>query len=801
MIISLKWLDNYVDVSMSVEDLAQGLTMAGLEVEGIIRTDSFLSHIVTARIEDCRPHPNADRLSLCRVTAGPATYQIVCGAPDLEVGSIVPLALPGTTLPDGTRIEEATVRGQVSQGMLCSQQELGLGADANGIWSLPGDTKTGVPLVEALNLDDVLLDISVTPNRGDCLSVVGIAREVAALCGKKLRYPQVNLQENGPPIDTLTSIRVKDPIGCPRYAARLIRGITIAPSPHWLVRRLQAVGLRSINNVVDVTNFVLMELGQPLHAFDFDRLREGRIVVRRASDGERFSTLDGTERTLFSDTLLICDGIGPVAVAGIMGGLNSEIVPETSNVLIESAYFDPLCIRRSTRKLGLRTESSYRFERGVDPDGVIRAADRAAQLMQELGGGEVSSGIIDVYPAPLVRPTITLRVARTNRFLGTDLDATEMAEALRSIEMQVQTSGEDELVVHPPSFRGDITREVDLAEEVVRLIGYDRVPVTTPKCEMIAADLDPHLQCRLEVKSSLQSAGFFEVITYSFISFESLCKLGYGETDPLLHPVRIKNPLSDELGVMRTTLIPGILQAARNNFDHGNDDLRLFELSKVFLPIDGEPLPMEPHRLAGIMSGRRMCHSLYGSDETVDFSDIKGSVEEIMQAFQLRNLQYRNEALPPYLDLSCSSVIVCGGERIGSCGRLSKEVQDAFDLKNTVYVFELDFDRMYAKRCPRPLFKALPKFPSVVRDVALVVREGLPVAEPLDFIQSQGIEILESVDVFDIFSSPQLGIGKKSLGYRLVYRALDRSLTDEEVNTLHNQLLDKLMKAFDATLR
>lgn len=801
MNISLKWLRDYVDVPISVEELAERLTMAGLEVEGITQSAASLMQVITARIEGIRPHPNADRLSLCEVTAGSKTYQVVCGAPNLVQGSIVPLALPGAVLSSGMAIEEATVRGEQSHGMLCSQKELGLGFDESGIWMLPAYMEPGLPLAGALGLDDVIFEIGVTPNRGDCLCVIGIAREVAALCKTRLRYPETPLQESGAPIETLTSITVDDLVGCPRYAARIVEGIRVGPSPDWLRGRLQAVGLRSINNIVDVTNYVMMEMGQPLHAFDFDRLRERRIVVRRALEGERFRTLDGLERELHDDTLLICDGVGPVAIAGIMGGLDSEIVPETKRVLIESAYFDPLCIRRSSKRLGLRSESSYRFERGVDPEGVIRALDRAALLMHEIGGGEIANGRIDVYPAPLAPPPLMLRVDRTNQFLGTDLDASEMADALKSIEMDVECLSDNMLRVRPPSFRGDISREVDLAEEVARIVGYEHIPVTRPKGHVDSSDLDPHLASRLDVKEILTGAGFFEVITYSFISHESLLKLQYPENHPRLDPVRIKNPLSEELTVMRTSLLPGLIQAARHNIDRGNEDLRLFELSKIFLPREGQALPDEPHQLVGVMAGRRVPYSLYGSDEEVDYADLKGAVEEVMEVLQLHDLQYRSEGLPPYLDFQRSACIYYAGECIGYLGQLAAEVEKAFDLKKPVHVFELDFDRMYAKRCPRPLFQALPKFPSVVRDIALVVDEGVPAKEPLDYIQSQQLGLLEQIEIFDIYRNPQLGDGKKSLGYRLLYRAVDRSLTDEEVNTLHGQLVDNLMKAFDATLR
>jgi len=801
MIVSLKWLRNYVDFSLSVDELASRLTMAGLEVEGIQKQNPHLENVLTVRLDAVKPHPRADRLRLCEVSDGGRTYRVVCGAPNLYEGSVVILALPGARLATGITIQEAQIRGEFSQGMLCSQKELALGEDESGIWILPAATPVGTPLSEALGVEDVVMELSVTPNRGDCLSILGIAREVSAIAGSPLRHPAISLRENGPGVDTLASVVIDDPAGCPRYAARVVQGVTIGPSPAWLKERLEAVGIRSINNIVDVTNYILMEMGQPLHAFDYDRLREHRIVVRRAGEGEKFTTLDGIERTLFADSLLICDGQGPVAIAGIMGGLDSEIVPETRQVLIESAYFDPGCIRRTGKKVGLRSESSYRFERGVDPEGLIRALDRAAQLMCELGGGEIAKGRIDVYPRPFKAEALTLRVDRTNRFLGTRLKASEMAAVLRSIEMQVEEQGSDLLKVIPPTFRPDITREVDLAEEVVRLVGYDFVPVTRPLAAVYAEPMDPHLRRRQEVKSLLQGAGFFEVINYSFISGESLGKLRFAEDDPRLRPVRVKNPLSEEQAVMRTSLIPGLLQTARNNFDHRNENLRIFELSKVFLPREGEPLPHEPHHLAGVMAGKRSPQLLFGGEDEVDYTDVKGILEDVLDLFYLERLEFRAEDLPSYLDPVRAASVYCGRKRIGAVGKLHIEVEEAFDLKRPVYLFEMDFDQVYELRHSHPLFRSLPKFPSVARDMALIVDESVPVQEPLDFILERHEPLLERVEVFDIYRSKQLGEGKKSVGYRLVYRAADRNLTDEEINDIHGGLVTTVLNAFNAVLR
>jgi phenylalanyl-tRNA synthetase beta chain len=799
MLISLKWLSDYVDCPLPAERIADGLTMAGLEVESLSLRHPQLKNVATIRIEEIEPHPNADRLSICVVSGLDGSRRIVCGAPNVRSGAIVPLALPGAELPGGT-VREVKVRGELSKGMLCSERDLGLGDDHSGIWLLPESTPVGVPLDEALGIKDVLLDIAVTPNRGDCLSVVGIAREVAALCETHLKYPAVAVNETGPPIDTLTSVTLDDSEGCPRYTARLIRGVSIGPSPRWLAERVEAQGVRSISNIVDVTNYVMMELGQPLHAFDFNRLRERRIVVRKAAPGERFTTLDETERHLPEGAVLICDGIGPVAIGGIMGGLNSEILSDTRDVLIESAYFDPLSIRRTSRRLGLMTESSYRFERGIDPDGVLRALDRAAELMQEVAGGAVAAGRIDVYPNRIKAAEVILRVDWTNGFLGTQLASEEMKEILTRIEMRVEELDSNRLRVTVPSFRGDITREVDLAEELARLSGYDGIPVTRPLVNVESAVFDPHQRVRGEVKEMLVGAGFFEVINYSFISLQSIQSLRYPKDDRLMAPIRLRNPLSDEQAVMRTTLLPGLLNNARFNFDHRSENFWIFELSKVFLPVREALQADEIHHLAGIIAGRRTPDLLY-SDSYVDYTDVKGVVEALCEALRIHDVRFRAESLPPWLDPGASASVFVKAERVGELGSVHSEVLEAFDIKRPVFAFRLNFDKLFALRGQDPVFKGLPKFPPVPRDVALIADEKLPVEQPLDFIRSLNEPLLESVEIFDIFRSDQIGAGKKSIGYRLTYRAQDRSLTDEEVNVVHGELVRKLTAKFGISLR
>jgi phenylalanyl-tRNA synthetase beta chain len=576
--------------------------------------------------------------------------------------------------------------------------------------------------------------------------------------------------------------------------------VRIGPSPDWLKNRVEALGVRSINNIVDVTNFVMLELGQPLHAFDFNKLRGRRIVVRKAGPGERFTTLDDVERDLPEGAVMICDGVGPVAIGGIMGGLNSEIAADTTDVLIESAYFDPMSIRRTCRRLGLKTESAYRFERGIDPDGTLRALDRAAELMLEVGGGRVASGSIDVYPEPIKAPQIELRVDRTNLFLGTQLSAAEIKEILQRLEMRVELLDANRLLVSAPNFRGDISREVDLGEELARLWGYDRIPVTSPLAVVEAAALDPHQRARVEMKNLLVGAGFFEVINYSFISHESIRRLGYSEDDPLMAPIRLKNPLSDEQAVMRTTLLPGLLDNARYNFDHRSENFRIFELSKVFLPKKGDPQAEEVHHVAGVIAGKRVPQALY-SDADVDYADVKGVVEALCGLLRIDDVRFGAQSIPPWLDPRASASVFVKGDPAGELGRLHSEVAQAFDLKRPVFAFDLNFDRLFALRGPVPVFKGLPKFPPVPRDMALIVDDKMPVERPFEFIRSLNEPLMESVEIFDIFRSDSIGAGKKSVGYRLTYRAPDRSLTDEEVNALHEELIRKVTERFGVSLR
>ena len=584
MLVSLKWLKDYVDVEMTPAELADALTMAGLEVDEIKQIKPAFTGVVSAAIISVQPHPSADKLSLCEVTDSIQTYPIVCGAKNIKAGDIVPLAKVGATIPGGYTIKSTVLRGEKSDGMLCSEEELEVGDDNTGIMQLPPGTVLGKPLEEILDLGDTVLDVSITPNRADCLSMIGIAREVAAITGKKIKIPAGEVRESAEDINSRTSVKIIDNDLCPRYTARMIKDVTIGPSPVWMKTRLEAVGLRSINNVVDVTNFVMLEMGQPLHSFDFRFLEEGRIVVRKSVQDEEFVSLDGKSRKLDADTLLICDGVKPVAIGGIMGGLNSEVKDDTQVVFLESAYFNPSSIRRSARRMAMPTDAAFRFERGIDPEGVLGALNRAARLIADLSGGKVCKNYIDEYTAKVPAATnIPLELGRINAVIGTAIENSEAISILESIGMEVKETETGKYLVTPPTYRVDIAREIDLIEEVARLYGYDRVPVTLPDVAVTEMVAIPRLNLEERISTVLTGIGYNEVINYSFISPQSVDYLGLHENDERRRLVHIKNPLVEDQSVMRTTMIFALLDSLKKNANNGCFNLKYFEMGRIFL--------------------------------------------------------------------------------------------------------------------------------------------------------------------------------------------------------------------------
>ena len=802
MRVSLNWLKDYVNIPLSVDDLAELLTMSGLEVEAKEPLGRSLEEVVAARILSVRPHPQANTLWLCDVEAGQGAVQVVCGAPNLRVGMMAPMALPGTKLPGGLEVKESRIRGEASVGMLLAEDEMGLTEDHTGLMVLPESLSPGTPVAEALSLEDWALEISLTPNRPDCACVIGIAREIAALTRGKLRKPDIRFRESDRRIEALTSVTLEDPEGCPRYAAGMVCGFELKPSPFWIRYRLHVSGIRGISNVVDVTNYVLLEMGQPLHAFDYDRLKENRIVVRKAGEGEVFTTLDGKTHTMSKDNLLICDGQRPVALAGVMGGLNSEIFSESKNVLIESAFFDPITIRRSSKRLGLSTEASYRFERGVDIDGAVPALRRAMRLISELAGGEVIQGIIDNYPTPRSPREIDLRVDKTNRFLGTDLSRDTVAGYLQAVEMEVQPSGENVLQVKPPSFRVDITRDWDLMEEVARLEGYDHIPVTIPSIRPSDEKESPEMTTGDRVREIMAGLGFSEVISFSFIAPDSADFLGAERESPLRSFVTLLNPLTVDQSVMRTSLIPGLVAAVKTNLSYGEKDLKLFEWGRVFVRKGTDELPQERLVLSGLAMGLANPKEWYREERAVDFYDMKGAAEALLKALGLRDLVFERGETPPWYLKEAASVIRLPDQRLGTMGQLSPEVLKRFDVDApSLYAFEIDGTVLLERATLDRTFDPLAKFPAVYRDLSIVAKRNLESARIQEIILREGRGLVESVTLFDLFEGGKIDPSEKAVAFRICYRSKETTLDGKDINKLHESIMERIRKDTGARLR
>lgn len=801
MKVTRNWLAEYVDFDLSTDDLSHRLTMAGLEVDALEERGSGLDTVIVARLVDVQPHPDADRLTVCQVDTGGECQQVVCGATNHKSGDLVALAQPGTLLPGEFKIKKSKIRGQESNGMLCSLSELGLAVQSEGIMILPADLQPGRPVFEALGLKDVMLELGLTPNRPDCLSLVGVAREVAAMAGSRLRLPAPDLREGSGVAADQTSVTILDADLCPRYAARLIEGVSIGPSPEWLVRRLESVGMRSINNVVDITNFVMLELGHPLHAFDFDLLRGRCIIVRRAADNDHFTTLDGQQRTLLSSDLVICDGEGPVALAGIMGGENSEVRPETCNILLESAYFSPSAIRRTSKRLGLHTESAHRFERGADVDMVPLALDRAAALIVELAGGEIAQGAIDTYPVPIPPRRLSVSVSRATQVLGLELGASEVGTVLRSIGLDCEESQGDQLAVTVPNFRPDLEREIDLIEEVARLIGYDRIPVTMPTSVLTCQRQPKHLSLSARLRNCMVASGFSELVNYSFISPSLYDRLGLDEQDSRRKNVRLLNPLSEEQSVMRSTLVPSLLETASRNLAYRSEHLALFELRPVFQPVAGAELPVESLRLAALLCGRREPEGWAQQNATVDFYDIKGCVEAVLAELRITGVTWTVQQSENFYHPGKSCAVMHGKHLLGTLGELHPATARAFDIQQPAYLCDLDVEALFAARGDLPRFQALSRFPDVQRDSAFLVDEAISAGQIFAVLDQVRIKDLEDYVLFDVYRGEGVPAGKKSMAIRARYRALDRTLTDELIQNLHGKLIKALEKQLNIEIR
>ena len=804
MKVSLSWLKDYVSVDIDPMDLADALTMAGLEVDSVSERYAYLEYVFVGQIEEVGRHPNADTLKICRVNTGGNSLSIVCGAPNVNEGMLAPVAMPGTVFPDGSQLEMGVIRGQTSEGMLCSEAELGLGIDRSGILALDASLSIGSRLDRALGLSDTVFEFDLTPNRPDCLSVIGIAREIAAIQNTPLKYPDYTLTDKKSPIKKLTSVRIEAPDHCPRYAARLLENVTVKASPFWLQDRLLSVGLRPINNIVDITNFVLVETGQPLHAFDFDRLAENRIVVRTAAKGEKFVTLDQKERILDPQMLMICDGEKPVAIGGVMGGLNSEIEDTTTRVLIESAYFKPISIRKTSKKLGLSTDASHRFERGVDPEGTIHAVNRAAKLMAEIGGGALIEGLIDEYPKSQSVNSIHLSVKRTERLLGIDLDRNRIKELLQSIEFRLDTTSDDEdvVIVTAPTFRVDISRPEDLMEEVARLSGYHNIPTTFPQMPSEARPPAKKLNLRNRIKQLMTGFGFSEVITYSFTHKGSVDVLRLKKKDPRRAMIKILNPLTEDQAVMRTSLLPELLNTVRYNNSQQIKNLKIFEIGKIFINSDPPNLPQEPEILTALWTGTRNAGTWHDRRILCDFYDMKGVAEGLLNALKLDQIRFTKmpHDVCDYTRHGYTAQILTDDSTVGLVGEVYPQVRESYDLAQTVYVLELELDKIASIVPELIFFKPIPKFPAIYRDITVIVNKRIEAQQVIETVENSNEKLVESLYLFDVYEGDPIPAGKKSISFRVTYRSSSKTLEDVDVNDLHKSITDKLLQVFDATL-
>ncbi len=802
MKVSLSWLNEYVSVDMDVSALADALTMAGLEVDTVTDRYEYLRNVLTGRVLSVSSHPNADKLKICKVDIGENVISVVCGAPNVRKDSIGAVALPGMVFPDGRVLEKGVIRGEESEGMLCSETELGIGPDASEIMVLNSNISVGIHLAEALNLSDTVIEIDLTPNRPDCLSIIGIAREVAVFQGTTITYPDIPISDSDRTILDYTSVTIDDPERCPRYAAKLVFDITVAPSPFWLQDRLMSVGLRPVNNIVDITNFVMMETGQPLHAFDFDRLSENRIVVRCADKGETFTTLDQKERALTTNMLMICDGKKPVALAGIMGGMNSEIDDSTTRVFLESAYFDPVCIRKTSKKLSLNTDASHRFERGVDPAGTVAAMNRAAQLMAEMAGGRLIGGSIDNHPAPICAKKIILDVKQTNNRLGTDLNRYEMSKYLKSIEFTVEDQGDTSLSVVPPFFRVDVSRPEDLMEEVARLSGYNNIPTTFPHIPAEVRLPVKLLRERGRIRNLMTGFGYTEVVNYSFIHPSFCDNLQLNEDDSRRNVVEILNPLTEDQAVLRTSLIPGLLKTMHHNTSHQIKNIRIFEIGKTFFSSGKDNQPDEVEFLSGLLTGSRFDLSWHFSETECDFYDIKGVVEELLNSLRVDNIKFtsRSDVSLDYTLPGHTAQIFAGEERIGQVGRLHPRVLKPFDLKQTAYIFEINLDSLIPHIPDTKFSKSVPRFPFISRDITIIIDKDTESRNILEYLDNIGEQLVEGIHLFDVYEGKPVSAGKKSISFRIIYRSPDQTLEDEQVNSIHHAITGRLIDEFHATL-
>ncbi len=799
MKVPLKWLKDYVDTDISPEELAEKLTLAGLEVSAIQVIGGNWENIVVGQIAAVNPHPNADRLRLATVDTGKGQQTVVCGAPNLVVGDKIAFASAGAKLIDGhtgkaEELKPAKIRGVASEGMVCSEKELGLSENHEGILVLPEEFQVGKHLSDYLG--DAIFDIDITPNRADCLSVMGIAREVAALTAKPFRMPDLSYPESSKSVESYAAVEIKAPDLCPRYCATVIDGIVIGPSPGWMQKRLAACGARPINNIVDVTNYVMLEFGQPLHAFDCQQIRGNKIIVRRAAAGEAMYTLDEQERKFDSDILLIADAERPIAVAGIMGGLSSEVRDYTTSILLESANFSQAAIHRGSQNLKLSSEASVRFEKGLNPGLAMMALKRATQLIAQLGGGKVAGGIIDVYPARTAKKPLSINGHNVRRLLGIDLELDQIQRCLELLGLSCRKGDSNNVLVGDPWWRNDINCTADLVEEVARVTGYDNIPETMLSSSLPSGAGSLIVSFRQEISSFMVACGFQEIITYPLTSPEIMQKLSSSPGTAQPEMLKIANPMSRDLEYLRTSLRMGVLSVLSRNQRSRENNIRLFEIAKVFLPRP-QDLPLENEILCGLVDTVAPETYWQSKPAPVDFYFVKGMVETLLARFGIKaDYLYGHDVT---LSPAGSADVVVDSVKIGVIGEVHPAVLMRFDIAEPAFLFELDVDKLLTLASQPLIYKTISKYPGTTRDIAMLLDTGVTYQKIVDIVK--GFSLVSDMQLFDLYVGEQIPEGKKSLAFRLTYQSADQTLKDEEVDKVQKRIIERLSKELGAVLR
>ena len=803
MFVSYKWLQDYVDLSgISATDLADKITKSGIEVEGVEKKSEGLKGVVIGHVLECEKHPDADKLNKCLVDIGAEEpVQIICGAPNVGKGQKVAVATVGAVLPGNFKIKKAKLRGEVSNGMICSLQELGIESKlvakeySVGIFNFPQDATVGEDALVALGLDDEILELSLTPNRSDALSMLGVAYEVGAILGRDVKWPTIEKQEATEKASDYLSVRVESAEDNPLYMAKIVKNVKVGPSPLWMQTRLMNAGIRPHNNVVDITNYILLEYGQPLHAFDYDRLGSKEIVTRRAKDAEKITTLDDTERTLSSNHLVVTNGLEPVAIAGVMGGANSEVKDDTTTVIIEAAYFAGPVIRKASKDHGLRSEASARFEKGVDPARVRQAGERAAELMAKYAGGTILEGSAEFNVMSIEPAIVSITLDKINASIGTNITSSEVMDIFTRLKFNVQVDGET-FIVNVPSRRGDITIEADLVEEVARLYGYDNIPSTLPIGRTTPGVLTDYQQKRRKARRTLEGAGLYQATTYSLTSVEKVAQFALEARES----IRLAMPMSEERSQLRMSILPQLLEVVKYNNARQMDSVALYEIGSVFLKQDGEQLPEEIEHVAGAITGLWEANLWQGEKKPVDFYVAKGVLEVLFDELGLtKEIAYRQVEIKD-MHPGRTAEIVLNDEVIGFVGQVHPTIQKEMDIKET-YVFELSFKALAEAEVAPISYEMIPRFPSITRDIALVVDQEKTAGELAHIITVAGGSLLKEVHLFDLYEGEHMEVGKKSLAFSLKYFDPERTLTDEDVTQAHEKVLNAVAEQAGAVLR